>query len=72
MGKSWRGLPNRGLNNKKEIKMKSSKCTVCAKQTYQPDRICVLCRNYITRMYEELIALITIDRKQKAGKIRIR
>jgi hypothetical protein len=72
MGKSWRSLPNRGLNSsKKETKMKSTQCRICDNRTYQEDRICVLCRNFITRMHQELIALMAVDRKRKIKGIRI-
>jgi len=72
MGKSWRDQVNRGLNTKKAKKMKTSQCTVCNKKTYQEDCICVLCRNYITRMYEELVVLLTIDKKNKMRKVSLR
>lgn len=65
MGNSWKSLPARGLKNGKAIRMRSTKCTVCGNETYQEDRICVLCRNYITRMHEELLALLATDKRRK-------
>ncbi len=73
MGKSWRSLPNRGLNvSIKEEKMKVTHCSVCNNKTYQEDCVCVLCRNYITRMHEELIALLTIDKNRKIRAVKVR
>jgi hypothetical protein len=66
MGKSWRSLPNRGLNvAKKEEKTKITQFGVCNNKTYQVDCICVLCRNHTTKMHKEWIALMSIQRKGK-------
>jgi hypothetical protein len=72
MGNSWKSLPARGLKKGKATKMRPTKCTVCGNETYQEDCICVLCRNYITRMHEELLTLLAVDnRRKKIRKIRI-
>jgi hypothetical protein len=65
-------LPERGLKNGKVTRMRAARCTVCNNETYQQDCICVLCRNYITRMHEELVALLAVDKKRKMRKIRMR
>jgi hypothetical protein len=72
MGNSWKSLPDRGLKNGKVTRMRTARCTVCNNETYQEDCICVLCRNYITRMHEELVALLAIDKKRKIRKMRIK
>jgi hypothetical protein len=72
MGNSWKSLPDRGLKNGKVTRMRAARCTVCSNETYQEDCICVLCRNYITRMHEELVALLAIDKKRKIRKMRIK
>lgn len=72
MEKPCRNLPNRGLNTGKKAGMRSKKCTVCNNDTYQQDCICVVCRSCMTRMHEELIALLAIDKKRGMGKMRIR
>ena len=72
MGKSWKDQINRGLNTKRVKKMKTSQCTVCNNETYQEDCICVLCKSYITRMYEELVVLLTIDKNNKIRKVSMR
>jgi len=72
MGNSWKSLPARGLKNDRMTRMRSMKCTVCSNETYQEDCICVLCRNYITRMHEELLALLAIDKRRKMRKMRLK
>ncbi len=71
MGMSWRDLPGRGLNKKTEKKMKTTRCSVCKNQTYQKDSICVLCKSYVTRTYNELIVLLSVDKKRKLRKVSI-
>lgn len=71
MGMSWRDLPGRGLNNKKKKKMKTTRCSDCKNETYQKDSICVLCKSYVTRTYNELIVLLSVDKKRKLRKVSI-
>ena len=71
MANSWKSLPSRGLKNGRGTKLRSAKCTVCSNETYQEDCVCVLCRNYITRMHEELLALLAIDKRRKIRKMKI-
>jgi hypothetical protein len=71
MSVSWRYLPGRGLNKKREKKMKTTRCTVCKNETYQKDGICVLCRSYVTKTYNELIDLLTVDKKCKLRRANI-
>ena len=72
MGNSWKGPAARRSKNGKETRMRPMMCTVCGNETYQEDGICVLCRNYITRMHEELVALLALDKGGKMSKRRVK
>lgn len=65
-------LPFQKDCNRKYGSLKSTKCIKCGNGTYEKDSICVLCRKYIPRMYEELIDLLTEDNKRNLKKIKIR
>jgi len=61
------------VNNKALMaRRKPTKCIQCGNETYQDDGICILCKNNITGIYEELIESLTKGKKRKPRKRKIR